>query len=67
MSSSLNRSSTLERFERSNAIEIRNGMFDFYLGLPHIRNALYHHPGFTYHLIVQSQKEGSFGKIVLQW
>ena len=27
----------LQRFERSNAIEIPNGiMFDFYLGLPHV-------------------------------
>ena len=33
----LNGSSTQERFERSNAIEIHNGiMFDFYPGLPHI-------------------------------
>ena len=39
VSPALNRSSTLERFERSNASEIRNGiMFDFYPGhrLPHI-------------------------------
>jgi len=37
MSPALNRSSLLERFERSNAIEICNGiMFDFYPGLPHI-------------------------------
>ena len=37
MSSSLNESSTLERFEHSNASEIRNGiMFDFYPGLPHL-------------------------------
>ena len=37
MSPALNGSSTLERFERSNASEIRNGiMFDFYPGLPHI-------------------------------
>ena len=33
----LNGSSMLERFKRSNASEIHNGiMFDFYLGLPHI-------------------------------
>jgi len=37
MSPILNRSSALQHFERSNAVEIRNGrMFDFYLGLPHI-------------------------------
>ena len=37
MSPSLNGSSTLERFECSNASKIRNGIiFDFYLGLPHI-------------------------------
>ena len=37
MSPALNRSSTLERFERSNASEIHNGiMFNFYPGLPHI-------------------------------
>jgi len=30
-------SSALERFERSSAIEIRNGItFDFYPGLPHM-------------------------------
>ena len=37
MSSALNGSSTLERFECSNASEIRNGvMFDFYPGLPQV-------------------------------
>ena len=37
MSPALNGSSALQHFERSNAIEIRNGiMFDFYPGLPHI-------------------------------
>ena len=37
MSPALNGSSALERFERSNAIELRNGiMFDFYPGLPHV-------------------------------
>ena len=37
MSPALNGSSTLERFEQSNASEIRNGiMFDFYPGLPHM-------------------------------
>ena len=37
MSPILNRSSALQHFECSNAVEIRNGrMFDFYLGLPHI-------------------------------
>ena len=34
-----NESSALQRFERGNALEIRNGiMFDFYPGLPHIIN-----------------------------
>ena len=48
MSPALNGSSTLERFERSNAREIRNEiMFDFYPGLPHmgifeVRNNNYH-------------------------
>ena len=38
MGPALNESSTLERFERSNASEIRNGiMFDFYPGLPHTK------------------------------
>ena len=42
MSPALNGSSTLERFERSDASEIRNRiMFDFYPGLPHV-----------YHLII---------------
>ena len=42
MNPALNGSSTLERFERSDASEIRNGiMFDFYPGLPHV-----------YHLII---------------
>ena len=37
MSSALNRSTALQRFERRNAVKICNGiMFDFYLGLPHI-------------------------------
>ena len=36
-SPSLNGSSVLEHFKRSNAIEIRNEiMFDFYPGLPHM-------------------------------
>ena len=35
MSPTLNGSSTLERFKRSNASKIRNGiMFNFYPGLP---------------------------------
>ena len=38
MSPALNGSSVLQRFERSNASEIRNGMFDFYLGLPHMHS-----------------------------
>ena len=37
MSPALNGSSALQRFKRSNASEIRNGiMFDFYPGLPHV-------------------------------
>ena len=37
MSPALNRSYMLERFERGNAMEIRNGiMFDFYPRLPHM-------------------------------
>ena len=37
MSPTLNGSTVLQRFERGNAVEIRNGiMFDFYLGLPHM-------------------------------
>ena len=37
MSSALNGSSAIQRFEGSNAIEIRNGItFDFYTGLPHV-------------------------------
>ena len=35
MSSTLNRTSVLQCFESSNVAKIRNGMFDFYLGLPH--------------------------------
>ena len=39
MSPTLNRSSALERFKRSSAIEIHNRiMLDFYPGLPHILN-----------------------------
>ena len=37
MSPALNGSSALQHFERSNAIEIRNGiMFNFYPGLPYM-------------------------------
>ena len=37
MSPTLNGSSAIRRFERSNAVEIRDGItFDFYTGLPHI-------------------------------
>ena len=37
MSPALNGSTALQRFEHSNAVEIRNGiMFDFYPGLPHM-------------------------------
>ena len=33
----LNRSSAIQHFERSDAIEIRDGItFDFYMELPHI-------------------------------
>ena len=42
MSPTVNGSSALQRFERSNAIEIRNGiMFNFYPGLPHIILSIY--------------------------
>ena len=42
MSPALNGISALQRFEHSNAIEIRNGiMFDFYPGLPYMSNSLY--------------------------
>ena len=34
MSPTLNGISALQCFEHSNAIEMRNGIFDFYLGLP---------------------------------
>ena len=41
MSPALNGSSALQRFERSNVIEIHNGiMFDFYPGLPHMPSLL---------------------------
>ena len=41
MTPTLNKSSVLERFERGNAIEIRNGiMFNFYPELPHISQTL---------------------------
>ena len=39
MSPALNGSSVIQRFEHSNAIEIRNRIlltFDFYMGLPHM-------------------------------
>ena len=36
MSPACNGSPALQRFERCNALEIRNGMFDFYPGLPHM-------------------------------
>jgi len=42
MSTTLNGSSMLECFERSNAREIRNGiMFDFYPGLSHMYKLAY--------------------------
>ena len=60
MSPALNGSSTLERFERSNASEIRNGiMFDFYQGLPHtlylVATGWYMHQ-ITYLLISQYKR-----------
>ena len=46
MSHALNGSAVLQRFERGNEVEIRNGMmFDFFPGLPHMReldNTLMH-------------------------
>ena len=37
MSPTLNGGTALQRFERGNVVEIRNGiMFDFYPGLPHM-------------------------------
>ena len=36
MSPTLNGNTALQRFERSNAVEIRDGMFDFYPGLPYV-------------------------------
>ena len=37
VSPTLNGSSAIRRFERSNAVEIRDGItFDFYTGLPHM-------------------------------
>ena len=45
----------VERFERSNAIEIRNGiMFDFYPGLPHMYS-WFHKPGV--HIVVTVKVE----------
>ena len=45
MGPTFNGRSALQRFERGNAIEIRNGiMFDFYLGLPHIGVNKLHSP-----------------------
>ena len=39
MSSALNRSSALQRFERGKVVKIRNGiMFDFYPELPHVNS-----------------------------
>ena len=41
MNPALNGGSALEHFERSNLIEIRNGiMFDFYPGLPNMLGSL---------------------------
>ena len=41
LSPALNGSSEIRRFERSDAIKIRNGIiFDFYMGLPHIKFVL---------------------------
>ena len=42
MSPALNRSSEIQRLERSEVIEIRNGIiFDFYTGLPRMFNLSY--------------------------
>ena len=43
MSPTLNGTSVLQRFERSNAVKIRNRiMFDFYPGLPYMYNMRVH-------------------------
>ena len=53
MSPALNGNSALLRFERSNTVEIRNGiMFDFYPGLPHIPNSIDLMHLFTYEMEV---------------
>ena len=42
MNPTLDEDTVLQRFERGNAFEIRNGvMFDFYLELPHILSTVY--------------------------
>ena len=44
MTPALNESSAIQRFEGSDAIEIRDGItFDFYTGLPHIMLDLFSH------------------------
>jgi len=51
----INGSSVLQRFERSNAVEICNGMmFDFYPGLLHV-----------YQCIASSRKLYSYGTLLL--
>ena len=51
----INGSSVLQRFERSNAVEICNGMmFDFYPGLLHV-----------YQCIASSRKLYSYGILLL--
>ena len=42
MSPTLNRSSEIQRFERSDAIEILDGIiFNFYMGLSHVQSTLH--------------------------
>ena len=58
MSPALNGSSALECFERSNAIEMRNGiMFDFYPGLPHIIKLRACYSTYSYRMLVSVYNE----------
>ena len=67
MSLTLNGSTALQRFERGNAVEIRNRiMFDFYPGLPHVQafinsdalaSALAEHAMNNHHKIAQEETE----------
>ena len=57
MSPGLNGSIALQRFERGNAVEIRNRiMFDFYPGLPHM-----------YVTTLSSQTQGERGSGLIEW